>query len=195
MNIIKKTTSVILVLAMMLCSAMLFASCDKGDQTVPDGMKEASNDSVAYDFYVPEQWVCDSEASTPKAYYSDTDASNVSVMAYSVNKKPDGLTEWWESFEGDFKKVYTDFEVVSTENVVLDGVAALKTVFKGTMNNGENGSPIEYQFMQVAAIKGEFLSKPQLYVFTYTSISEGFDTHLEDVQSMIDNFNFHSTEN
>ncbi len=163
-------------------------SCNKDVVSeVPSGMKEASGDKVDYSFYIPENWTADVENGATTAYYSETDRSNVSVMAFSANYTDDTLADWWSSFESDFKNVYSDFEVVSAENVVLDGIAALKTVFKGTLED------YEYQFMQVAAVKDVTLSKPQIYVFTYTSVPEAYESHLEDVQSMLDAFDFHDT--
>lgn len=171
------------ILAAGLCS------CNKETVSeVPEGMKEASGENVDYNFYIPEHWTADVDNGATTAYYSESDRSNVSVMTFSANYTDDTLASWWQSFESDFQNVYTDFEVISTENVVLDGIPALKTVFKGTLED------YEYQFMQIAAVKGQALSRPQIYVFTYTSVPDAYESHLEDVQSMIDAFDFHGTE-
>ncbi len=183
------TKRIIAFLAAIIMATFCLVSCNKGGETTaPEGMKEASGDSVDYNFYIPSNWISDVANGATTAYYSETDRSNVSVMTFTVNYSDDTLSDWWTSFEEDFKTVYTDFEVVSSENIVLDGVAALKTVFKGTLDG------YGYQFMQVAAVKGVALSKPQVYVFTYTSVPEAYETHIEDVQSMIDAFDFHDTE-
>ena len=183
------TVKRILVLFMAVVMTVLcLASCSKADPTVPEGMKEASGESVDYNFYVPENWTCDVANGATTAYYSETDRSNVSVMTFTVNYTDDTLADWWKSFESDFQNVYSDFEVVSSENTVIDGVPALKTVFKGTLED------YEYQFMQVAAVKGVALSKPQAYVFTYTSVPSAYESHMEDVQSMLDAFDFLDTE-
>ncbi len=173
----------------VVMTALCFASCSKVDSEVPEGMKEASGDSVDYNFYVPSTWTCDVANGATTAYYSETDRSNVNVMTFSVTYSDDTLADWWKSYETDFQTVYTDFEVISSENIILDGVAALKTVFKGTLEG------YEYQFMQVAAVKDVFLSKPQIYVFTYTSVPEVYASHVEEVQTMLDAFDFHDTDN
>lgn len=177
-----------LTMAIVMLSLCLF-SCGKDENPeVPAGMKEASGEKADYNFYIPDHWTADVENGATTAYYSETDRSNVNVMTFSANYTDDTLADWWTSFESDFKNVYSDFEVISTENTVLDGVAALKTVFKGTLED------YEYQFMQIAAVKGMALSKPQIYVFTYTSVPEAYESHIEDVQSMLDAFDFHGTE-
>lgn len=175
----------------MAVTFFVFCLCSCNKDTVseaPAGMKEASGENVDYDLYIPDNWTADVDSGATTAYYSETDRSNVSVMTFSVNYTDDTLADWWSSFESDFKNVYSDFEVLSTENVVLDGIPALKTVFKGTLED------YEYRFMQVAAVKGVALSKPQIYVFTYTSVPEAYESHAEDVQSILDAFSFHDTE-
>lgn len=189
MKTVKKTVAVLTALLMLASAMLVFSSCNKEGADVPAGMKEASGDSVDYDLYIPSTWTSDVENGATTAYYSETDRSNISVMTFSANYTDDTLANWWSSFEADFKTVYSDFEIVSSESTVLDGVAALKTVFKGTLED------YEYQFMQVAAVKGAALSKPQIYVFTYTSVPEAYDSHLEDVQSVLDAFNFHGSDN
>ena len=186
MNTFKRIIALVMVSVMV---ALCLASCgDGGNSSVPEGMKEASGDSVDYNFYVPSGWICDTANGATSAYYSETDRSNVSVMSFSTKYSDDTLADWWKNYEADFKSVYTDFKEISKENIIVDGVAALKTVFQGTLEG------YTYQFMQVAAVKDVFLSKPQIYIFTYTSVPEAYESHLEDVQSMIDAFDFHDTD-
>ena len=194
----KKFLSLFLVSAILVICALSLASCS-GDVTegVPEGMKIASSEQADYYFYVPEgaSWICDVASGATTAYYSNTDTSNVSVMDYILANTDYKVEDWWNSFENDFKNVYGDFEVVSSENVILDGVSALKTVFTGKMNVGIDsaGEPIvrDYKFMQISAIRSATLSAPKAYVFTYTSLNDDtFDSHLEDVETMIENFKF-----
>ena len=95
---------------------------------------------------------------------------------------------------GDFKNVYKDFELISEEETVLDGAAATKFVFTGSLvHENENGGAEDketFKFMQVAAVKSKTLSAPEVYVITYTSSPEVYDDHIEEVGKMIDEFRF-----
>ena len=194
----KKFLSVFLAAVMLALCAMMLASCSKGgEEGTPDGMEIASSEEADYYFYVPKgsAWVSDVKSGATTAYYSNTDTSNVSVMAFTLANTDYTVEDWWNSFENDFKNTYDDFEVVSSETAILDGVSALKTIFTGKMNVGvgSDGEAIvrEYKFMQVSAIRKGTLSAPKAYVFTYTSLNdETFDSHLEDVETMVENFKF-----
>jgi|GEM_PF-553473 len=201
----KRIMSLILV-SLMLVSALFFASCGKGEDDVPNGMKKASGDAAQYVLYVPTTWKCDVASGATSATYSDSDTSNISVMTFSLENSDADVSDWWSGFEADFKKVYDDFEIVSREDTTLDGEKAEKVVFKGTLIHdlsdeeddavsegtpaNDNIDKVEFQFMQVSAVKRKVLSAPEVYVITYTSSPDVFDSHLEDVQKCLDNFKF-----
>ena len=44
--------------------------------------------------------------------------------------------------------------------------------------------------MQVAAVKTKKLSAPEVYVVTYTSSPEVYDSHIEEVNKMVEEFRF-----
>lgn len=180
----KKIISVILAAVIMLSGAALLTSCGKSETDAPAGMKRASSENAGCDFFVPEPWICDVQSGATTAYYSSTDASNVSVMSFSAEYSDYTADNWWESFKADFEGVYSDFEVISSENTVLDGTAAMKFIYKGVLEERT------YQFLQVVAVKNVSLSAPQVFVFTYTSLPDTFDSHMDDVSKMLDNFKF-----
>lgn len=182
----KKIVSIIAVIAI---AAALLASCGQnGSDGAPAGMKIASADTASYLFYVPETWQSDVASGAATAYYSNSDTSSVSVMTFSLGSSDASVSDWWTSFEGDFKMIYDDFEIISREAVKLDGVDGEKIVFVGTLKHDEE--KITFKFMQVAAVRQKTLSAPEAYVFTYTSSPEVYDSHLTDVQSMLDAFRF-----
>ncbi len=182
----KKTVSIIAVLAVVLAA---LASCGQNnDDTTPAGMKLASSETASYLFYVPETWQSDVSSGAATAYYSNSDTSSVSVMTFSLGSSDASVSDWWDSFEGDFKMIYDDFEIISREAVKLDGVDGEKIVFVGTLKHDEEA--ITFKFMQVAAVRQKTLSAPEAYVFTYTSSPEVYDSHLADVQRMLDAFRF-----
>ena len=181
----KKVISLIAAI-FMICAALV--SCGQSEDGIPSGMKVQSNPDAPYIFYVPETWQSDVSSGAATAYYSRTDTSSVSVMTFSLENSDASVADWWSSFEKDFETVYDDFEVISREATTLDGESAEKVVFVGTLKHGEEA--VTFKFMQVAAIRQKALSLPEVYVFTYTSSPEIYDSHLTDVQKMLDVFKF-----
>lgn len=177
-----------LLAAAMIFSAFVLASCSENTDSTPKGMKLASGEAASYLFYVPETWQCDVASGATSAYYSNSDTSSVNVMTFSLGYSDASVSDWWSSFEADFKKVYEDFEVISREETTLDGEAAEKVVFKGSLTHDEE--KVEFKFMQISAIKRKMLSSPEVYVITYTSSPEIYDNHLSEVDKMIENFKF-----
>lgn len=187
----KKILSTVFAVIIFAVSAFSFASCgEDGDPSVPAGMKLASTESSGCKLYVPENWICDVASGATTAYYSTTDASNVSVMTFSAEYSDYTVENWWEEFKKDFEKVYSDFEIISSDNTTLDGNAAMKFVYKGTLEEKT------YQFMQVVTVRTAAFSAPQVTIFTYTSrpaddvMEDLYSKHLDDVQKMLDNFKF-----
>ncbi len=191
----KRIVSIILAAVILLSCAML-ASCgsDKDEDGTPKGMKLISAESASYKFYVPTTWQADVASGATTAYYSLTDTSSVSVMVFTLENSDSDVSDWWKSFLSDFKNVYNDFELISEEEAVLDGAAAAKFVFTGSLVHKDEKSGAEdketFKFMQVAAVKTKKLSSPEVYVITYTSSPEVYDDHIEEVTKMVDEFRF-----
>ena len=185
----KRIISVLMALAVVISAAVLFSSCGNEDGA-PNGMKIASAAKAPYRFYVPDSWQCDVASGATTAYCSATDTSNVSVMTFTLEHSDSDVAEWWKSFKEDFNNTYEDFEVETEdgEDLKLDGKDAKKWVFSGALTHGDQKD--EYKFMQVAAVNTSALSMPEVYVITYTSSPEIFDSHLDQVKLMIDNFKF-----
>ena len=84
------------------------------------------------------------------------------------------LDEWWETNKTDLALVFTDFNEISEENTTLDELYAKRYTY--TAKLGENS----YKFLQEAAIKDGYV-----YVFTYTSLEDTFDSHLAEVEEIL----------
>ena len=183
--------------AVMLFSCVLLTSCgsDKDEDGTPKGMKLASSDSASYKFYVPTTWQNDVASGSTIAHYSMTDTSSISVMVFTLENSDSDVYDWWKSFLADFNNVYTDFELISEDGeATLDGAPAAKFVFSGALVHKDEKSGTEtretFKFMQTAAVRKKALSAPEVYVITYTSSPEVYDSHIEEVNKMIEEFRF-----
>jgi len=165
-----------LFIALMLVLTIVtltFTSCGNNDGA-PKGMKTASGEGTDYVLYVPEKWTVDLATKATGAYYSTDDPSNVSVTAWELENTDSTVEDWWEIERVDIDLVFKNVEIVSESNTTIDEVAAKK--YEYTASLGENN----YKVMQVAAVK-----KSVVYVFTYTSVEDSYDLHLEDVEAML----------
>lgn len=148
----------------------------------PDGMKLASNNDVAYNFYVPESWTVNLDEEIFSAYF-EGDRSSVSVVPYMPNTESMSVGEYFALCEEMMKNTTTadGYELLSkTEGVDLGGRVATAYVYRYTVGG------TEYRYKQVVAAY-----KSMIYSLTYTATPEHFDEHLSDVDAMIDVFEFH----
>jgi len=127
-----------------------------------------------------EETLSDSEALTTDVATDDSVITESGTAADSETL-PEGLPtittveEYWAYYEGQFKATFSDLTYsVEGENVMLAGMKAKKYVYTATVT-GQT-----YQFMQVVALK-----TGTVYIFTYTSTEEVFDSHMEKVNAIL----------
>ena len=168
----KKLILIVLVAVMTLS----LVACANGEEA-PEGMMDVAPDNEKYNFYVPQNWRTNS-GDIVGAYYSMTDRSNVSVMAYGGEYE--SSEDYWNGFKLSAENTFEKFEVITeNEAKVLDERNAVRYVYKMKLNGKE------YQCMQtVAAFSNIF------YVITYTSTPEFYESHLEDIELILSNFDF-----
>lgn len=146
----------------------------------PDGMKLASNDNVAYRFFVPVSWELNNLEQVYAAYVS-ADRSSVSVTPYM----PEGEMRVGEYFAlcAEQLEATADkdgYELISTEeNVDLGGEVATAYTYRFTVGGRE------FRCMQVIAAHGSMI-----FSVTYTASPERFDAHLDEVKAIVDAFEF-----
>ena len=166
--------------ALLLTAAVLlfaFASCSaKGEYDPPTGWQSATDEQADFYFFVPDGWTVDFSTAAAGAYYSASDPSSVSVMAWELPNTDSTLDDWWALNRDELEKVFDNFSLESEENMTLNksGLYAKKYVY--TAELGGYG----YRYMQVAALK-----KGAVYLFTYCSVEENYDSHLETVNDML----------
>ncbi len=147
----------------------------------PDGMKLASNDDVAYRFYVPTDWTIDPDQSIFAAFA--TDGSSVSVVPYMPTEEGVSAEAFFNSCKDALQSTADDggFEILEEGNTTLGGRNAKVYVYRYTVGGNE------YRYKQVIAVY-----KSMVYSLTYTSRpgAEFYEAHLADVDRMIAEFQF-----
>ncbi len=147
------------------------------DENTPDGFYLASHTKYEYRLYVPDTWTVDTKSMIPSATFSDVDVSNISLSTFTVNSGvPDGKS-YWEQFKKNYGYELT--EVTFNESAKLGKYDALEVEYITDISG------------LVFHVKQVYLSTPSLiYIFTYTSDTEHYDQHMEDVNTMISMFEF-----
>lgn len=149
------------------------------DADAPTGMKLASNNDVAYRFYVPESWVIDKALPTSSAYVSESDRTNVSVVTYLPEQSKMSAQEYWELCQNHLSAALSDFTLQAEEETTLGDRPANTYTYTARMNGKT------YRFSQtIASWRG------MVYTVTYTATEENFDTHREEYLSILSHFTF-----
>ncbi len=188
------------VLAMLLCIgcllSLLACSQNKEGEYIPDGMKIANCVGDDFRLYVPGIWNVNTGYGVAGAYYKLATQSTVSVVKYAADAQlPDETAEQFflrqcyatveEQALGGSLKLYE--EEPSTD--LLDDVNAVRRHYSAVMDTyaEEKAEQRELHFLQVVGKKdGHF------YVFTFTAVSELYNSLLPDVEKMLSEFIFAS---
>lgn len=195
----------------LVCSVLLCLSlcaCEQKDPNVPDGMKLVETESKDYSLFVPEDWSVDMSTGVVSAYASLVDQSNVSFTGFAIKMRDlyaetvassdtgsdaevKGLVDvFWDDYSDDFAETFGDTMKYIDENgkesdspvyvrTTLGGIEANKYTYTARVT-GET-----YKFTQVVCIEAGYV-----YILTYTAVTDSYDEHLEDVESIIANFRF-----
>lgn len=196
----RRKTKILLIVGLI---ALLLISCAEKDNWIPKGMKEASTEAVDYTIYVPDNWTVDVSTGMISAYVSEQDRSNITMIAFNLENDDSEMTvdEYWEKYESEMLMTFPDMEYidemkndtadetastaaitgngVTPTSMLLGGLGANKYIYTATVTDAK------YKYMQVICIRGGIA-----YMFTYTSIPDNFDTHLEEVDRILETFSF-----
>ena len=144
------------------------------DVTLPDGMKLVSDDTVAFRFFAPTNWISDDKNESCVAYFSESDRSNVTVLPYMPVDDRITIAEYWEDTEEYYKNNLGSYTLVSTDtDVKLGGLDAVSYVYTYSIGG------VEYKTMQIVTVYSTMI-----YSMTYTAIADNYDAHLDDVSRM-----------
>lgn len=162
---------------MAVIAILSLASCGK-TASEHQGYILASSDKVDYFMYVPENWKVDKSTLFTSAYFSSGDATSVSATAYFTGLS---VEDWWKGFAEEFKLAYTDSNIdeAKVEEAVLGGIDGRKYSFNGKLAGQE------YDFIMVAVTRGGYI-----YYLTYTSVPNYYEDHLEELDNIIEYFEF-----
>ncbi len=166
----------IIVMLMAMCMLVSFTACTE-QENAPDGMKNIARESDPFYFYVPKSWG-ESSGNVVGAYYSNADRSNISIMAYGGDFAT--VEEYWNDFKNRATAEFAEFETVKeTEVRTIDGRNALGYTYKMKVDG------TKYQCMQIAFSYGNLL-----YVITYTTTEEKYESHISEIEAIISEFKF-----
>lgn len=147
------------------------------DENTPEGFQIASNDKYEYRLYVPLTWTVQRRTYNPKAYFSKTDSSNVTINVKLADEDVyDGKTYWEDYLESTSFAVS---EITVDENAKLGKYPAYGVEYTCDV------SGVVYKIKQV------FLTvNGNIYIFTYTSNNRNYAKHLDDVNKIVELFEF-----
>ena len=90
----------------------------------------------------------------------------------------EGITtpeEYWDYYRAQFGAAFGDMTYETDgENVIVSGIKSRKYVYTATVTG------VEYKFLQTVTVKNG-----TVYIFTYTAKAGEYDSHLDDVNSII----------
>jgi len=174
-----------------LLTSLILVLSGCSDDGAPDGYKNVATDNESFYFYVPTAWVSNTSGGTASAYYSSDDFSNVSFTCMVIDP---GVTDTLETYHStalsELGEVLPQFkEIISEPKLDENGVeiapptiADKETlVFEYECTLGSDN----YKYMQAVTMKDDFF-----YIFTYTSLANNYDKHLDEVNSIISNIRF-----
>ncbi len=191
----KKFLSIFMLL--VLCLGLV--ACGGGQDDVPEGYQQISDDDVAYRFYAPLDWNNNSSGSIDSVYYSPSDPSMVMVSFYAPDSEQADIDTYWATVEQEYKTLYTDYTHLSSEQIEIGQGLQTEGNQEEQTENGQAKKAIpaiqhtftakiggvEYKIMQVITGHGK-----HYYTITYMSSPENFDSHLEEVNEMLKVFKF-----
>ena len=200
----KKICAAILLLAIMITSVLLLASCSDSSE-VPEGMQLVyGSDADGYYFYAPGEWTVSNIGEIKSAYASRVDSTSVSLAEVFPSPTVPGsdiedyfFTSYFSESLSEFPEGMTPNVTISGETTVFgkEGFTADKAV-KYTYNYEYSDNT--FGFMQILLKEGE-----RYFVFTFCALLEQraddktyYDYYLDKLQQVIEEFKFvEKTEN
>ena len=173
-------TCILLSLSVISCSP----SVTEAGIAIPSDMQAIAGEAGDYDLVVPSDWLVETTVGMTSAYAEDAARSGVTVAANELTADITSIEAYWAMFEEEFKATFADFALLDAEpSDVVVGAAyedtsrhtnALKYRYTATVGG------VQYQWMQVLCLRGA-----TMYIITYTSTAESYESNLEDVNEIL----------
>lgn len=187
MTILKKITAAAIALSVVL---LTLCSCGENETGMPDGMILVQSDFVSCKLYVPDDWIPQAYAGTDTGTSmigaKANDNSNVSLVPMTPSGSYESAddyfrTNYYAKIQSTFKNTVLIEDECSTENQYfgVQKVGCVKYVYTVESDG------VSYKIMQYFMMNAGYL-----YIFTYTAAEDNFSEHLEEVSSMVQNFEF-----
>jgi len=184
------------ILSLLLTCVMLALSCASCSPSVteagiaiPNDMQAIAGEAGDYDLIVPANWLVETTVGITSAYAEDEARSSVTVTANELTAEVTSIEAYWDMFAEEFAATFADFAMVDAEpSDVVVGSAyedttrhtdALKYRYTATVGG------VKYQWMQVLCLRGA-----TMYIITYTSTAEQYESNLEDVNKILSHLYF-----
>ena len=145
----------------------------------PEGMKLACDEDIEYRFFVPTKWVCDPNNGASEAYYPESGRSNITVTSY-VPDISMSVKEYFLKCEEEYKKELPEYK---REGEPVERKIDGKTAYSYTYETTVDGKKIK--IMQTV-----FVYDSSFYSITYTALDENFESHMTDVEKILNEFKF-----
>lgn len=173
--------------ALVFCLGSLAACANETDDgvSIPSGMQAIASEAGDYYLMVPTSWVADTTKGMTSAYAEDTAHSSVTLCANALTADTPDIETYWASFTEEFEATFDDFTVLDKEPTdVTFGAGEEKLEGKKYRYTATVGG-VKYQWMQVL-----FTREGNLFIFTYTSTAEAYESVLDDVNEILTNITF-----
>ncbi len=200
----------ILIALFLIVICLFTVSCGDSDKVdVPDGMKLASSDNDRFYLFVPSSWTVDVAHGGPYAYYSSSDASNISANFYMPDAETADTTDtapqdtmadtmsdttagtesnprekyidaYWDTFTDSMNDTVKEFTLTDTVETTLDSVYSKQYIYTFKIDQ------TVYKCRMVVTYPAQNL----VFCLTYTSTPENYDKHAAEIEKVISEFKF-----
>lgn len=197
----KRSSRILLCFVLAFALSASFFSCGKQAQE-HEGYVLAEIPGGDYDYYYPEDWTADRlEAGLVSVHAGDTDFSNVNITVLTYQDSA-GLYSSLEDYvkKNFIKKLESCFSSLNvaknedgTERVTpveVDGAEAIRFEYTAEVFDGQNAEgkdqTVSYSFRTYLIPNGI-----NVYFLTYTATADRYESHLTEVEKMVDYLRFH----
>ncbi len=171
----------LLALLLAALTVLTLAACTS--ESMKDaGAEEAYRENVVdFTLYIPETWILDTTSFVVSAHASKEDASTVTMTQADLSSGYQQIPAIFESTKDELAKLYT-FKTLkeATQRKVADTDAA---IYQYSLTDKQSEAVLHY-------LQCMFIKDGTLYTFTYYATPDLYETHMPEVNKMLDAITF-----